>query len=66
MDEPYAVFIGKLARNKGVSALADVVQRARLKMPLVVIGDGPERARLLECGITVGNGHQSAAMDGAR
>jgi glycosyltransferase involved in cell wall biosynthesis len=48
MDEPYAVFIGKLARNKGVSALVDVVERAGLKMPLVVIGDGPERATLLE------------------
>jgi glycogen synthase len=48
MAEPYAVFVGKLALNKGVSALAHVVERARLKMPLVVIGDGPERARLLE------------------
>ncbi len=48
LDGPYAVFIGKLAHNKGVSVLADVVERARLKMPLVVIGDGPERARLLE------------------
>jgi glycosyltransferase involved in cell wall biosynthesis len=48
MNEPYAVFIGKLARNKGVSALIDVVERARLRIPLVVIGDGPERPMLLE------------------
>ena len=36
LDRPYALFIGKLARNKGVGALVDVVQRARLDMPLVV------------------------------
>ena len=30
--------------NKGVHALVEVVERARLEMPLVVIGDGPERA----------------------
>ena len=43
MVERYAVFVGKLAKNKGVHALADVVRRARLDMPLVIIGDGPER-----------------------
>lgn len=44
MTEPYALFVGKLARNKGVNALVDVAQRAALTLPLVVIGDGPERA----------------------
>jgi len=44
---PYALFIGKLARNKGVAGLVDVVARARLNMPLVVVGDGPERATLV-------------------
>ena len=48
LDRPYALFIGKLARNKGVSALVDVVERARLGIPLVVIGDGPERGLLME------------------
>ena len=48
LDRPYAVFIGKLARNKGVGVLVDVVQRARLDMPLVVIGDGPERSSLVD------------------
>jgi len=47
LDGPYALFIGKLALNKGVAALVDVVQRARLGMPLVVIGDGPERKLLM-------------------
>lgn len=45
---PYAVFIGKLAQNKGVATLVDVVARARLAMPLVVIGDGPGRSALVE------------------
>ena len=44
--ERYAVFVGKLATNKGALMLVDVVSRASLAMPLVVIGDGPERAQL--------------------
>jgi glycosyltransferase involved in cell wall biosynthesis len=43
MPERYAVFAGKLAKNKGAHALVGVAERARLDMPLVVIGDGPER-----------------------
>ena len=41
--ERYALFVGKLARNKGAHALVDVAERARLELPLVVVGDGPER-----------------------
>ena len=37
------IFVGKLALNKGVAALVDVVEHAKLDMPLVVIGEGPER-----------------------
>jgi glycogen synthase len=48
LDRPYALFIGKLAHNKGVATLIDVVQQARLDIPLVVIGDGPERTALVE------------------
>jgi glycosyltransferase involved in cell wall biosynthesis len=44
MPQPYALFVGKLARNKGVHSLVEVAERARLAMPLVLIGDGPERA----------------------
>ncbi len=40
---PYAVYAGKLARNKGISMLLPAVERAALPWPLVVIGDGPER-----------------------
>jgi glycosyltransferase involved in cell wall biosynthesis len=47
LEPPYALFVGKLARNKGVGALLDVVRRARLTMPLVVIGDGAEREALV-------------------
>lgn len=43
MPERYAVFAGKLAKNKGAHALVSVAERALLEMPLVVIGDGPER-----------------------
>lgn len=44
--EPYALFVGKLARNKGVDSLVGVADRAALDLPLVVVGDGPERAAL--------------------
>jgi glycosyltransferase involved in cell wall biosynthesis len=48
MAGDYALFVGKLAPNKGAGALVDLVQRARLMMPLVIIGDGPARASLQE------------------
>ncbi len=48
MSGDYALFVGKLAPNKGVGSLIEIVQRARLTMPLVVVGDGPARAALVE------------------
>ncbi|RPI50644.1 MAG: glycosyltransferase family 1 protein [Acidobacteria bacterium] len=47
MAEPYALFVGKLARNKGAGLLVDVMKRARLDMPVVAIGEGPERAAIV-------------------
>jgi glycosyltransferase involved in cell wall biosynthesis len=44
--ERYALFVGKLAKNKGAHVLVDVMRRARLDIPLVVLGDGPERAAI--------------------
>lgn len=46
LTQPYALFVGKLATNKGVTSLVEVAKRARLQMPLVLIGDGPERAAI--------------------
>ena len=43
---PYALFVGKIAPNKGTAFLVDVVRRAELDWPLVVVGDGPDRERL--------------------
>lgn len=43
---PYALYLGKLARNKGADLLIDVVRDAGLDWPLVVAGDGPERAAM--------------------
>jgi glycosyltransferase involved in cell wall biosynthesis len=40
---PYAIYVGKLAPNKGVSALVPAVDRAALPWPLIIIGDGPAR-----------------------
>jgi len=44
LAEPYALYVGKLAVNKGTDHLADVIQQADLDWPLVVAGDGPDRA----------------------
>jgi glycogen(starch) synthase len=44
--EPFALYLGKLAPNKGTSHLIDVVQQADLDWPLVIAGDGPDRAEL--------------------
>lgn len=43
---PFAVYVGKLAPNKGTSHLVDVIRRADLDWPLVVAGDGPDRQNL--------------------
>jgi len=48
MAGPYTLFVGKLARNKGVRTLVEVAGLAGLKIPLIVIGDGPERTFLSE------------------
>jgi glycosyltransferase involved in cell wall biosynthesis len=40
---PYAVYVGKLAPNKGSQLLLEAVRAARLDWPLVVVGDGPLR-----------------------
>ena len=45
MPERYAVFVGKLAKNKGAHALVDVAARARLDMPL----DGDWRRTRARC-----------------
>ncbi len=54
LREPYALFVGKLAANKGASSLVEVAERAGLTMPLVVIGDGPERAAIEEAARATG------------
>ena len=52
--EPYALYLGKLAPNKGSAFLIDVVKQAHLDWPLVVAGDGPGRAGLEEAARTSG------------
>jgi glycosyltransferase involved in cell wall biosynthesis len=42
-EQLYAVYLGKLAPNKGTSYLVDVVRNAGLDWPLIVVGDGPDR-----------------------
>src|SRR5436305_13257893 len=42
MQGPYALYVGKLAPNKGTRHLVPVVERAGLDWPLVIAGTGPE------------------------
>jgi glycogen(starch) synthase len=43
LPEPYALYVGKLAHNKGSLQLVQAVRDARLDWPVVVVGDGPLR-----------------------
>jgi glycosyltransferase involved in cell wall biosynthesis len=40
---PYALYLGKLAPNKGTGNLVRIIERAGLDWPVVIAGDGPER-----------------------
>ena len=40
---PYALYVGKLAPNKGTDLLVNAVTAAQLDWPLVIVGDGPDR-----------------------
>jgi phosphatidylinositol alpha-mannosyltransferase len=46
LPEPYALYLGKLARNKGTDHLLTVSRNAGLRWPLIIAGDGPHRAAL--------------------
>jgi glycogen synthase len=46
MRQPYALYLGKLAPNKGTLQLVDVIVQAGLDWPLVIAGDGPDRPAL--------------------
>jgi glycogen(starch) synthase len=40
---PFALYMGKIAPNKGTRHLLTAIERAALRWPLVVVGDGPDR-----------------------
>lgn len=48
LEGPYALYVGKLAPNKGSRHLVDIAERAALPWPLVIVGDGPDRAAIEE------------------
>ena len=43
IEGPYALYLGKLAPNKGTTRLVRVIERAGIDWPVIVAGDGPER-----------------------
>ena len=46
MAGPYALYLGKLAPNKGTSHLVSIAEQAGLDWPFVIAGDGPERDQI--------------------
>jgi glycosyltransferase involved in cell wall biosynthesis len=46
VDEPYVLYAGKLAPNKGVQFLLPALADAGVEWPLVIAGDGPLRQTL--------------------
>lgn len=51
----YALYVGKLAPNKGTRHLIGVADLAHLDWPLVIVGDGPDRASLEHEAVTSGS-----------
>jgi glycosyltransferase involved in cell wall biosynthesis len=54
LAEPYALFVGKLEPNKGITALVEVAREARLDIPIVVVGDGSARGALSDAAARAG------------
>ena len=54
LQGPYALYLGKLARNKGTDYLLRVAREADLAWPLIISGDGPDRAALESEALRVG------------
>jgi glycosyltransferase involved in cell wall biosynthesis len=46
LASPYALYLGKLAPNKGTAHLLRVAEQAGLPWPLVIAGEGPDRPAL--------------------
>jgi glycosyltransferase involved in cell wall biosynthesis len=46
LASPYVLYAGKLATNKGVQYLPTALDRAGIRWPIVVVGDGPLRPSL--------------------
>jgi glycogen synthase len=46
VSEPYALYVGKLAVNKGTNHLVEAVRASGLDWPLMILGDGPDRAAI--------------------
>ena len=46
-DGEYAVFVGRLSREKGIEVLLDAWQSRQCQIPLVIIGDGPLREQVV-------------------
>ncbi len=48
LDGPYALYLGKLAPNKGTTHLVPVAEQAGLDWPLVIAGSGPDTALIAD------------------
>jgi glycosyltransferase involved in cell wall biosynthesis len=46
IEGPYALYVGKLAPNKGTIHLVPAIEKAALDWPLVIAGTGPEHAAI--------------------
>lgn len=45
-DEPRAMFLGRISPEKGLAWLLEAWSSHHMKVPLVIVGDGPQRAEL--------------------
>lgn len=54
LEGPYVLYLGKLSPNKGASYVVPAAERAALPWPLIVAGDGPERAAVAAAAVRSG------------
>jgi glycosyltransferase involved in cell wall biosynthesis len=54
LEPAYALYAGKLASNKGADLLVPALEAAALRLPLVVVGDGPAAAEVTAAARTSG------------
>lgn len=53
----FILFVGRLVLIKGIDHLIKAIKLLKVKLPLIIVGDGPERDRLEKLTLSIGVSH---------